>query len=369
MSRFALDHVGWEAHISLSVSIIVDNYNYARFIKQAIDSALQQTCPPLEVIVVDDGSTDDSREIIRAYDGRLVPVLKENGGQASALNAGLAASHGELIIFLDADDVLLPHATQQVVEAFGRNSALVRVQYRMEVIDAHGKRTGILKPARHLPLLGGDLARNVLNFPDDLPWLPTSGNAFTAPVLRRIFPIPEPSFRILADLYLTNVTPLFGAVETLNRVCACYRVHGQNNYEPLDAALDLQHIRTAIVHQREVHACIAGFADELGLPDRPEQVLSVSYIANRITSLKLEPQHHPMAGDTLAKLFRLSLHAIARRFDASWLMKFTFAAWFALMTIAPPRLARRLAEMFFFPEKRGVLNPVPRECSAGKGAA
>ena len=76
------------------VSIIVNNYNYERFVAQAIESALQQTYSPVEVIVVDDGSVDHSREIIQGYGGRIQPVLKENGGQASALNAGFAASRG-----------------------------------------------------------------------------------------------------------------------------------------------------------------------------------------------------------------------------------------------------------------------------------
>src|SRR5687767_6151914 len=84
------------------VSIIIDNYNYARFLPAAIDSALGQTYPNTEVIVVDDGSTDTSREVIRSYGGRVVPVLKENGGMMSAYNAGFSVSRGEVVVFLDS---------------------------------------------------------------------------------------------------------------------------------------------------------------------------------------------------------------------------------------------------------------------------
>jgi hypothetical protein len=247
-----------------------------------------------------------------------------------------------------------------VVEVFDSSPELLRVQYRMEVIDAEGNRTGILKPALHLPLLSGDLRRHVLAFPDDLPWLPTSGNAFRAQVLTCILPIPEQPFRILADHYLTNVSALYGAIKTVDRVCACYRVHGGNNYERADASLDLGQVRSALVHQRDVHDYIVQFADKIGLPHPPNQVLSVSYLANRITSLKLEPRQHPIARDTLWSIFRLSFDAIPRRFDVSTLMKCTFGAWFALMTVAPPWLARGLAEVFFFPEKRRRVNPLLR---------
>ena len=92
------------------VSVIVNNYNYGHFLSEAIDSALAQTYTRTEVIVVDDGSTDDSSEIIAGYGDRIIPVLKENGGQASAFNAGFAKSRGDVICFLDADDYLFPQA-------------------------------------------------------------------------------------------------------------------------------------------------------------------------------------------------------------------------------------------------------------------
>src|SRR3954451_20463787 len=94
------------------VSIVIDNYNYARFLPEAIESALAQTYPDTEVIVVDDGSTDDSREIIASYGSRVRPVLKTNGGQASAFNAGFAASRGDVVLFLDSDDTLFPEAVE-----------------------------------------------------------------------------------------------------------------------------------------------------------------------------------------------------------------------------------------------------------------
>src|SRR4029078_7561808 len=82
------------------VSIIINNYNYAPYLAAAIDSALAQDYGKSELIVVDDGSTDCSQGIIASYGSQLTAIYKQNGGQASALNVGFAASCGEIIIFL-----------------------------------------------------------------------------------------------------------------------------------------------------------------------------------------------------------------------------------------------------------------------------
>jgi|SRR5262249_8595399 len=83
-------------------SILINNYNYGRFLDEAINSALSQNYPRKEIIVVDDGSTDNSREIISRYGDRIIPIFKENGGQASAVNAGVARCHGDILCFLDS---------------------------------------------------------------------------------------------------------------------------------------------------------------------------------------------------------------------------------------------------------------------------
>src|ERR1700739_203957 len=120
-------------HSPSAVSIVINNYNYARFLRDAIDSALAQTYSNVEVVVVDDGSTDDSPEIIASYGSRVSAVLKPNGGQASAFNAGFAASHGEIVIFLDADDMLVPQTAEKVAQAWEPDT--VKVQYGLDAVD------------------------------------------------------------------------------------------------------------------------------------------------------------------------------------------------------------------------------------------
>ncbi len=102
----------------IDASIIITSYNYERFLRHTIDSALNQSHPNTEVIVVDDGSTDNSRGVIASYGGRIVPILKANGGIGSAYNAAYAVSHGRVVFLLDSDDMLLPKAVENALPLF-----------------------------------------------------------------------------------------------------------------------------------------------------------------------------------------------------------------------------------------------------------
>src|SRR5262245_57305107 len=99
------------------ISILINNYNYARFLREAIDSALAQSYPHAEIVVVDDGATDGSREVIASYGSALTVVVKENGGQASAFNAGVTASRGDILCVLDSDDYFHPNKIARIAEA------------------------------------------------------------------------------------------------------------------------------------------------------------------------------------------------------------------------------------------------------------
>ncbi|MGE5223986.1 MAG: glycosyltransferase family 2 protein [Omnitrophica WOR_2 bacterium] len=339
-------------------SIIINNFNYGCFLPEAIESALSQTAGPVEVLVVDDGSTDNSRDILQDYAGRVSIIYKDNGGQASAINQGFAHCQGDYVIFLDADDRLLPGAVQRVMEAFQRQPDAAKVQYGMVVIDGQGGETGEIKPAPHLRLPSGDLRQQELAFPFDLPWLPTSGNAFSAQVLQRILPAPETGYgAIFADYYLCHIAPLYGPVVSLPERLACYRVHGANRFELPRARLDLNHIRQTI------HACeltahyIDQHARRLELPVRWTEILSVSEVAQRLISLKLDPAHHPYPADTIPGLILKGWKASLRRSDMRAVKKALFLTWFLAEGLSSRRTAEWLAEVFLFPELRSRVNP------------
>src|SRR5204862_4643563 len=105
-------------------SVAIAAYEAARTVAQAVESALSQTLPPLEVIVCDDGSTDDTEGVLSPYDDRIVFLRKENGGEASAKNACLRAASGDFVAILDADDVYFPERLEALGELAAARPAL-----------------------------------------------------------------------------------------------------------------------------------------------------------------------------------------------------------------------------------------------------
>jgi glycosyltransferase involved in cell wall biosynthesis len=123
------------------VSVVISNYNCGRFVAGAVESALQQSYPNTEVIVVDDGSTDDSLEVLQRYGDRVRIVTQTNGGVSRARNEGIRQSRGELVAFLDADDLWHREKLAKQVPLFA--SASVGLVYcSVEYIDEQGRSLG-----------------------------------------------------------------------------------------------------------------------------------------------------------------------------------------------------------------------------------
>src|SRR5262249_34656137 len=153
---------------------------------------------------------DESVKIIAGYGARLIPVLKANGGMASGYNAGLRASRGEIILFLDSDDSLLPSAAEEVARAFERPGC-AKVHWPLWQVEEQGARTGGIVPS-HAPAEGDFREATIVRGPDCYLSPPTSGNAWSRRVLQSILPMPEKEYRQHADTYLATLAPLFGEV-------------------------------------------------------------------------------------------------------------------------------------------------------------
>jgi len=340
---------------TLPVDVVITNHNYAAYLGEALDSARAQTHPAVNVVVVDDGSTDGSRELLSRCGDGVEVVLKERGGQASALNAGLERCRGEVLILLDADDRLHPRTAELTAAAFAADPALSKVQFPMVVVDADGRPTGARKPDDRLGAPSGDVRRAELAFPFDLPWLPGGGTAFRTAAVRRVLPIPEESFpRHGADWYLVHLCALLGTAALLGEPGADYRVHGANGYERDRERLDLGHVHDSVRYGAATAAALASLADALELP-RPRPLLSFADLSNRLISLRLDPAGHPRPEDTRSGLTVDAGRALRRRFDIGPARKPAMFAWFALTAAAPRRLVRPLAELMLFPGRRGRL--------------
>lgn len=210
------------------VSILINNYNYHRFLAEAIDSALAQTYDNFEVIVVDDGSTDGSREIIKQYENRIIPVLKENGGQASAFNAGFAASQGEIICFLDSDDIFLPEKVTEIVKAFTNYPESGWVFHPLHYTSDDF----VVENNSSIDLKNYDL-RSYFQFGKVKGKLPsiipaTSGLCFTRSFLKLVLPMPESEGISTNDHYLKYAAFAFYKGLTINQKLGILRLHQEN---------------------------------------------------------------------------------------------------------------------------------------------
>lgn len=211
------------------VSILINNYNYEQYVSQAIESALNQTYDRVEVVVVDDGSKDHSHDVIAKYGDRIVSVFKPNGGQGSAFNAGFAASRGDVICFLDADDYCFPEKAAQIVEAFQKYPDSGWIFHRLKRVDAVGE---ALPPNHEMKDFGTfDFRSTIQNGQPVRPIFPaTSGLCFRREILQQTLPMPE-SLRISADNFLRLSAIHLAPGLLLEAELAVHRIHGSNSYE------------------------------------------------------------------------------------------------------------------------------------------
>lgn len=146
------------------VSVIIPSYNRAHLIGETIESVLRQTFSDLELIVVDDGSTDNTAEIVRAYDGPIRYVFQNNQGRSRARNAGYNLSQGEYVCFLDSDDVLAPQMLEQLVALLDSNDELGFAYSDYQFVDQSGALLPKPEVFRAHPLQRGNIFRHLLYF-------------------------------------------------------------------------------------------------------------------------------------------------------------------------------------------------------------
>ncbi|MGH9742694.1 MAG: glycosyltransferase family 2 protein [Candidatus Acidiferrum sp.] len=211
------------------VSVLIDTYNHERFIEKAIVSVLEQDFPvgEREILVVDDGSTDGTAEIVRKFEPHVRLLRKVNGGQASAFNAGIPECKGEIVAFLDGDDWWAPGKLKRVIEVLELHPSVGLLGHGILEAFADGSiRRAAPEKSERLQLNSLAAARV---FRLRKSFLGTSRMILRAELARRILPIPE-ALVIEADEYLFTMAALLSELMILADVLTYYGIHGGNLY-------------------------------------------------------------------------------------------------------------------------------------------
>jgi glycosyltransferase involved in cell wall biosynthesis len=213
------------------VSVLIDTYNHERFIEHAITSVLEQDFPASdrEILVVDDGSTDRTPEIVRKFEPHVRLLRKQNGGQASAFNAGIPECKGEIISFLDGDDWWERQKLSVVVAEFAAHPAIGTIGHGIIEVDEHGNHLAVIQPKKtHESRLGDP--EEASDFLTLRAFLGTSRLAVRAQILHQIGSLPE-GLVIEADEFLATVATALGGALVLDQTLTNYRYHAENLFQ------------------------------------------------------------------------------------------------------------------------------------------
>jgi glycosyltransferase involved in cell wall biosynthesis len=213
----------------LKFSVLINNYNYALFLADSIESVLRQTYGVYEIIIVDDGSTDNSREIIELYRSRypdkIRVVLKENGGQASAFNAGIKVCDGDAICFLDSDDIFVENKLESLLPLYEKGAEYVYNDHLTMFADGS---IG-MDMLKRFAYSGYNLflVYYMSKYPGDV----CSTLSISKALADKIFPIEnESEWRIQADDCIVFQAAMMAKSHFLQQKLTIYRLHGSNGY-------------------------------------------------------------------------------------------------------------------------------------------
>jgi glycosyltransferase involved in cell wall biosynthesis len=230
------------------VSVVINSYNYARFLGRAIESGLRQKAPgvDVEIVVVDDGSTDKTPEVAAAYTGRIRYYRQSNGGQAAAIHSGCQLAEGDFICLLDADDEFAENKVARVLEAFAEDGSRGAVYNSYDRMDA----AGVLIGEHAVWSRAGQDVRQYGLF-----WMaggvPTSCISLRRDVARKL--VMPKEFRLCADTYILAALPHLTRIGWINDPLTFYRIHGENAFATQEQA---QQRKLMLQNWRIIHSTL-----------------------------------------------------------------------------------------------------------------
>lgn len=329
---------------SPGVTIIVDSYNHQHFVGSAINSALAQDHEPLQVIVIDDGSPDRSPEVIKNFGDRIVTIFQENQGQVAACRHALDHALYDIIIFLDSDDLLAPHAARTVAAAW--REGISKVQYCLRVIDEYGHYNGNVFPKFSAKLTPETVRYEIFrtgSYPDS----PTSGNAYSRSFLQHAMPLLPRRDGI--DGELNGIAPLYGDVISLSQPLGSYRIHGGNVFAQRRLNINkfgdyIRHSEARLDFVRDHYQSLGKTIDDDVL-DR-----DVKYQEYALVVAKLG-KHLVGTSKNLLGVARTAILA-AMRSPHTFVQRAYRIIWIVGVTISPKMFAEALVVQRFIPRRR-----------------
>jgi glycosyltransferase involved in cell wall biosynthesis len=330
-------------------TIGIVNYNYERFIAAAIDSALEQSYAPLEVIVVDDGSTDGSREIIAGYGNRIRVILQENAGQGAVYNAGWRAARGAFVLFLDSDDVLAREAMQKVAGAFERSNA-VKVQFYLRKVDRELKPLGYLLPSYGFSSM--DPRKQIAAYGYYVS-PPASGNAYRKSFLDEIMPIADAElYRHAPDGYTTGLAGMAGKIASIAEILGFYRVHG-DNYGGEGGVRSVQQLHHMFMRDIKREHSQHAFDDHFNFhfPEDSSRYCP-GHTKLRLLSCRMLPHEHPVTTDRVGNLLLCGLLSAVRFPHLKPHQRLVVGMGFLALGLMPRWALRRYFAAIVSPQKR-----------------
>lgn len=348
MASLSNAHLQVAADPSELASVIICNYNYEKFVGEAISSALNLDWTRVEVIVVDDGSTDRSRTIIESFASRGVKMIfRANRGQASAAEEGYRNSQGKWIVFLDADDTVHPSLIREARAVMRPGWSMI--QFQMKLVDETGRFLGSVFPKYNKHTTPEKIRRSLATTAS-YPTPPASGNLLSRQFLDKIMPLQQDMDRFI-DSYFLATAPLLGDVITVRKPLISYRMHGKND----GAQLTLDVAR--ITRDLRKHITRTGYGAELarnfGIEVAPDRWRYGFYnLAMRIASLRLARENHPIQNDTILRCLRDGVVATCSLQGLTPSRHVAMSLWLVCVALAPKRIAHVLVSWRFAPMSR-----------------
>ena len=337
------------------VTVLLDTYNQEAFIEKAITSVLQQDFPAseTEILVVDDGSTDRTPDIVEKFAPRVRLLRKRNGGQASAFNAGIPEAQGEIVAFLDGDDWWAKNKLSAVARVFEVEPAVGLVGHGVtQVSSDNGHRTEIPREVCRFRIRSAAQAKT---FRMQRGFFGTSRMAYRRKILREIGVVPE-TLRFEADEYVFTLAALLTDVMILNQPLTFYRLHDGNLFQitgrDVDKIQNKQRILEALVDALELKMRAIGVSEDIA-----GTLLEAVRIEADVLRLMVESGFPWETVATELKIMRV-FHS-----DASlWQHLFSYARLLPSLVLPSAsyyRWRHRISSLEFYKALRGKFMPFP----------